>query len=192
MIYYDMYVAAQDQDRSLVKELTSGDFQYTFTLTASNKTGGLRINLESEIDGVATKLTDGICFSVIVCKCNQKQPQPHHPQGWPGISDVVNLDKCHIVAAHQKNGHGIRVMTELIKWYRESKTNLLTVAVPQAGRFYKKLGFIMNRSLGMLQMDVSRSVNDWQDHFMLRRSSKKPRSDANGSPPLLPKCWPFN
>jgi len=159
MIYYNMYMAAKDQDRSLVKELTSGDFQYTITLTTSNKTGGLRINLESEIDGVATKLTDGICFSVIVCKCNQKQPQPHHPQGWPGISDVVNLDKCHIVAAHQKQGHGTRVMTEVINWYRESKTKLLTVAVPQAGKFYKKLGFSMFYALGSMQMDVSRSMD---------------------------------
>jgi hypothetical protein len=159
MIYYNMYVAAKDPDRILVKELTSGDFQYKITLTTSNKTGGLRIAVESEIDGVATKLTDGIYFSVIVCKCNQKQPQPHHPQGWPGISEVVNLDKCHIVAAHQKKGHGTRVMTELINWYRESKTDLLTVAVPQAGKFYKKLGFSMFYALGSMQMDVKRSMN---------------------------------
>jgi hypothetical protein len=154
-----MHVAAKNQDRpSIVKTLASGDFQYTITLRNSNKTGGLRIDVEAPIEGVLTTMTDGICFGVMLCKCNRKQPQPHRPQAWPGSAEVVNLDKCHITHDLQRQGHGTRIMTELIRWYRESKTQLLTVSVPHAKKFYTKLGFHMHRDLGTTQMDVGGSM----------------------------------
>jgi hypothetical protein len=160
-IYFNLHVTAKDQDRAIiVKSLTSGDFQYTITLRTSNKAGGLRIDVDAKIAGTKTKMTNGICFSVMLCRCNLKQPQRHRPQAWPGCEEheeKVNLDKCHIILAHQRRGHGTRIMTELIRWYRESKTTLLTVAAPHAGPFYTKLGFVFQRAHGIMQLSVDGS-----------------------------------
>jgi hypothetical protein len=135
----------------------SGGWSYKIIASVSNKSQGMRIHIELNIDGDWTDLTDGIFFSVIVCKCNQKQssdPLPHHSQAWPGLAPSVDLEKMHIIISHQRQGHGLRVLTALIKWYFESKTGMLTVGAPSVKTFYRRCGFDFARSVGSTQLET--------------------------------------
>jgi GNAT superfamily N-acetyltransferase len=64
----------------------------------------------------------------------------------------------HIVLAHQRQGHGTRVLTALIKWYFESTTAELTVGVPRKKEFYRKMGFNFSFPLKSYQLDT----NKWE------------------------------
>jgi uncharacterized protein Yka (UPF0111/DUF47 family) len=45
-------------------------------------------------------------------------------------------------------------MRELLRYYKESSTSTLTIAVAHAKEFYRKLGYISDRALGDFRMDV--------------------------------------
>ena len=68
MIYLDIHVSAKIPfSTAPIKCLKIDGFVYHLTLQVSNKTGGLVVYVLAEINGVTTKMTDGIFFSVIAC-----------------------------------------------------------------------------------------------------------------------------
>jgi hypothetical protein len=138
-----------------------GDWSYKIIASVSNQKDGMRIFVELYVDGTWKNLTDGIYFSVIECKCNQKQPSDsllHHSQAWPGLATTVDLEKMHIVLARQRQGHGKRVLVELIKWYFESATKCLTVGAPSVKPFYRSCGFNYQYELGV----TSLKTDNWE------------------------------
>jgi GNAT superfamily N-acetyltransferase len=52
-----------------IQWLESAGWSYKIVATVSNTVGGMRIHAEVEVNGDWIDLTDGIFFSVILCRC---------------------------------------------------------------------------------------------------------------------------